>query len=309
MYHDLTKGSISRSLLLFALPMMAGNLLQQFYNITDTLIVGRVLGKNALAAVGSSYTLMTFLTSIFLGLSMGSGALFSIYRGKGDERALKSSIAHACGLILAVTLVLNAVVYIFIDPILSFLRVPEEVWGGMREYLLIIFADDVFIYAVVNLMNTPFSGFFLISVIGACVSTANSQLHLIGCMLSYDVAAQITKKKMSEEQILILARVFIFIGGTAALILSVNPPEDMLSFGADIWGLFSAALAPLIYGGLYWKRRTKAGAVGAFFTGLICSVLFWKMDLQIYWAFPATLCAAAVYVVIPMFEKKRGAEE
>ena len=62
MYHDLTKGSISRSLLLFALPMMAGNLLQQFYNIADTLIVGRVLGKNALAAVGSSYTLMTFLT-------------------------------------------------------------------------------------------------------------------------------------------------------------------------------------------------------------------------------------------------------
>ena len=114
---------------------------------------------------------------------------------------------------------------------------------------------------------------------------------------------------MSEEQILTLARVFIFIGGTAALILSVNPPKDMLPFGADIWGLFSAALAPLIYGGLYWKRRTKAGAVGAFFTGLICSVLFWKMDLQIYWAFPATLCAAAVYVVIPMFEKKRGAEE
>ena len=138
MYHDLTKGSISRSLLLFALPMMAGNILQQFYNIADTLIVGRVLGKNALAAVGSSYTLMTFLTSIFLGLSMGSGALFSIYRGKGDERALKSS--NACGLILAVTLVLNVVVYIFIDPILNFLRVPEEVWGGMREYLLIIFA-------------------------------------------------------------------------------------------------------------------------------------------------------------------------
>ena len=82
MYHDLTEGKISRSLLLFALPMMAGNLLQQFYNIADTLIVGRVLGSNALAAVGSAYTLMTFLTSIFLGLSMGSGALFSIYKGK-----------------------------------------------------------------------------------------------------------------------------------------------------------------------------------------------------------------------------------
>ena len=85
MYHDLTKGSISRSLLLFALPMMAGNLLQQFYNIADTLIVGRVLGKNALAAVGSSYTLMTFLTSIFLGLSMGSGALFP-FTGEKEMR-------------------------------------------------------------------------------------------------------------------------------------------------------------------------------------------------------------------------------
>ena len=88
MYIDLTRGNISRSLLLFALPMMAGNLLQQFYNIADTLIVGRVLGSNALAAVGSAYTLMTFLTSIFLGLSLGSGALFSIYQGRKDSIGL-----------------------------------------------------------------------------------------------------------------------------------------------------------------------------------------------------------------------------
>ena len=85
MYYDLTKGKISKNLILFALPMMAGNLMQQFYNIADTLIVGRVVGKNALAAVGSAYTLMTFLTSIFLGLSMGAGALFSIYKGKNDK--------------------------------------------------------------------------------------------------------------------------------------------------------------------------------------------------------------------------------
>ena len=82
MYYDLTKGKISKNLILFALPMMAGNLMQQFCNIADTLIVGRVVGKNALAAVGSAYTLMTFLTSIFLGLSMGAGVLFSIYKGK-----------------------------------------------------------------------------------------------------------------------------------------------------------------------------------------------------------------------------------
>lgn len=143
MYHDLTEGKISRSLLLFALPMMAGNLLQQFYNIADTLIVGRVLGSNALAAVGSAYTLMTFLTSIFLGLSMGSGALFSIYKGKNDQDSLRNAIAHAFALIMAVTVLLNVLVYIGIDPILHFLRVPDEVWDGMKAYLLVIFAGII----------------------------------------------------------------------------------------------------------------------------------------------------------------------
>lgn len=139
MYRDLTRGSISRSLILFALPMIAGNLLQQFYNIADTLIVGRALGSGALAAVGSAYTLMTFLNSIFLGLSMGAGALFSIYRGRGDERSLRLGIVHAFGLILGVTLLLNAAVYLFLEPILRFLRTPEIVAPGMREYLRIIF--------------------------------------------------------------------------------------------------------------------------------------------------------------------------
>ena len=72
------------SMLLFAVPMILGNLLQQCYNIADTLIVGKYLGTDALAAVGSSFTLMTFLTSILLGLCMGSGAVFSIRFGKQD---------------------------------------------------------------------------------------------------------------------------------------------------------------------------------------------------------------------------------
>lgn len=82
-YRDLTQGSITKGLLLFAAPMVAGNLLQQLYNIADTLIVGQ-----ALASVGSAFTLMTFLPSVFLGLSMGSGALFSIYLGRGSRDAI-----------------------------------------------------------------------------------------------------------------------------------------------------------------------------------------------------------------------------
>lgn len=79
---DLTEGSIGRKLILFAVPMIAGDLLQQMYNITDTLIVGKAIGSQALAAFGSAYALMTFLTSVFIGLSMGSGVLFSICFGK-----------------------------------------------------------------------------------------------------------------------------------------------------------------------------------------------------------------------------------
>ena len=140
MYRDLTKGNITKGLLLFALPMIAGNLLQQFYNIADTLIVGQALGKNALAAVGSAYTLMTFLTSIFLGLSMGAGALFSIYLGKKDYASLRSAVWHALILIFAVTAALNILVCVFLDPILRFLQIPAELYGSMREYLVIIFA-------------------------------------------------------------------------------------------------------------------------------------------------------------------------
>ena len=82
---DMTQGSPMKSMLKFALPMVLGNLLQQCYNIADTLIVGKFLGSNALAAVGSSFTLMTFLTSILLGLCMGSGTFFSIRFGEKDS--------------------------------------------------------------------------------------------------------------------------------------------------------------------------------------------------------------------------------
>lgn len=91
MERDLTQGKIGKSILLFSIPMILGNLLQQFYNIVDTYIVGKYIGSNALAAVGSSYTLMTFLTSIIIGLCMGSGILFSMYFGAKKYEKMKIS--------------------------------------------------------------------------------------------------------------------------------------------------------------------------------------------------------------------------
>lgn len=86
MRQDLTTGPVTRTMLLFALPMILGNILQQCYNLADTWIVGRFISTDALGAVGSAYTLMTFLTSLILGMCMGAGALFSISYGGKDLR-------------------------------------------------------------------------------------------------------------------------------------------------------------------------------------------------------------------------------
>ena len=148
--HDtaLTTGPITQSLILFALPMMAGNLLQQLYNVADTIIVGRFLGADTLAAVGSAYTLMTFLTSILLGLCMGSGALFSIRWGEGDQTGLKSGIFHAFVFIAAAALALTVAVFALLDPILVLLQVPEGIIPLMHSYLWCIFwgIPAVFLY-------------------------------------------------------------------------------------------------------------------------------------------------------------------
>lgn len=146
MNRDLSKGSVVKSMLLFAIPMILGDLLQQCYNIADTLIVGQFLGEKALAAVGSSFTLMTFITSIILGLCMGSGALFSIRFGQRDENGLKEDICASFFFITAVTILLNIIAYISLSGLRNFLRVPDEVWGDMKEYLFVIFMGIPAVY-------------------------------------------------------------------------------------------------------------------------------------------------------------------
>ncbi len=148
MNRDLTKGPVVKSMLLFAIPLILGDLLQQCYNIADTLIVGQFLGANALAAVGSSFTLMTFLTSIILGLCMGSGALFSMRFGQRDEKALHENICASFFFIAAVSVLLNVLSYVCLDGLRTFLRVPDEVWGDMRAYLFVIFMGipAIFLY-------------------------------------------------------------------------------------------------------------------------------------------------------------------
>lgn len=146
MYVDLTQGNITKSLIKFTIPLILGNLLQQLYNITDTIIVGKFIGSNALASVGSAYTLMTFLTSIILGLCMGCGVVFSIKFGEKNEADLKQSMYVSFILISVVTVIITLVSYLFTDEIMVLLKVPSDIVDLLKEYLLVIFSGIVFIF-------------------------------------------------------------------------------------------------------------------------------------------------------------------
>ena len=148
MGNELTEGPVTKSMLRFAVPIILGDLLQQCYNIADTVIVGRFLGADALAAVGSSFSLMTFLTSILLGLAMGSGTVFSIRFGQKDRKALKECVLASFVLLFAVTVFLMAVIFAGIDEIIWCLRTPGELETLVKEYLIVIFAGmfGIFLY-------------------------------------------------------------------------------------------------------------------------------------------------------------------
>lgn len=146
MERDLTQGKIGKSILLFSIPMILGNLLQQFYNIVDTYIVGKYIGSNALAAVGSSYTLMTFLTSIIIGLCMGSGILFSMYFGAKKYEKMKISFFVSFVSIGILSVVLEMICFLLLNHILVWLQIPQVIYNQTAKYLQIIFIGIIFTF-------------------------------------------------------------------------------------------------------------------------------------------------------------------
>lgn len=146
MNRDLTKGKIGKSILLFSLPMICGNLLQQLYNVADTLIVGRTIGAAALSAVGSAYALMVLLTSVILGLCMGSGVVFAQCCGAKKTDEMKTGIFNAFVFILLVSAIINIGAFLLLDKILLWLHIPSEAVDMAREYLRIILVGMTAVY-------------------------------------------------------------------------------------------------------------------------------------------------------------------
>lgn len=276
MNRDLTKGSVLKSMLLFSIPMILGDLLQQCYNIVDTLIVGQFLGKNALASVGSSFTLMTFITSIILGLCMGSGALFSIRYGQKDEKGLREDVCASFFFIALITFVLTVISYIFLNKLSVFLHVPHEVWGDMKGYLIVIFIGipAIFLYnyfasylraignsmipliflAVSAILNIALDLFFVIvlklGVEGAAIATVISQ-YLSGIGISiYSLIKNIQVRAIMKLQYFHLKRVRKVISFSvltciqqSVMNLGILMVQGLVnSFGTVVMAAFAAAV-------------------------------------------------------------------
>lgn len=145
---DLTEGGIIAPLLSFALPLILGNMLQTLYNAADSIIVGRFIGPEALAAVGSAYSLMNFLTSLMIGLSMGAGIVFSYLYGEKNHERLRHALGLSFLAIGIVSFILTAAAIALQDTIMHLMQVPEDVYDDMHEYLRVIFLGlpALFIY-------------------------------------------------------------------------------------------------------------------------------------------------------------------
>ena len=145
MNYNLTTGKIEKSLIIFSLPMILGNLIQQLYNVADTLIVGKGIGPAALSAVGSSYSLMVLLTSIILGFCMGSSVVFSHFYGANKHDDMKISIFNAFIFIITLSVIINAISYLLLNKFIVWLNIPIESIEMTKQYLKIIFGGMIFV--------------------------------------------------------------------------------------------------------------------------------------------------------------------
>lgn len=136
---DLTKGDETRQLIGFALPMLLGNIFQQFYNMVDSFVVGRFLGTTALAAVGVSFPILFFMLALITGVTMGSTVLISHYFGAKNTESLRKVISTSYIFLFLAGTIMTAIGVLSTSFILRLLAVPEAIMPEASAYLRIIF--------------------------------------------------------------------------------------------------------------------------------------------------------------------------
>lgn len=136
---DLTEGTPWKRITEFAIPMLIGNIAQQFYNTADSIIVGKYVGDNALAAVGSASPILNLLLVLFVGISVGAGIMVAQYFGAKDRKKLSHTIGVCISLTAIASIIIMVIGPIVTRPLLSFLNTPDTIIDWCANYLIIYF--------------------------------------------------------------------------------------------------------------------------------------------------------------------------
>ena len=214
MQGNLTKGSPIRVILKFMIPLFIGNIFQVFYNMVDTIIVGRYVSADALAAVGSTGSVMFLIIGFCSGLTTGFTVLTSQRFGAGDKKGMKVSVANAVILSVIVTVVMTSLSLLLLHPILKVMNTPKEIYEMAYSYISTICIGIVFSVAY-NLLssllrsigNSTAPLFFL--VFSACLNVALDLLFVITFKMGVAGAAWATN--VAQGLSAVLCAIYIVI--------------------------------------------------------------------------------------------------
>lgn len=140
---DMTEGEPWKKIVIFTIPMLLGNIAQQLYNTVDSIVVGKYVGDNALAAVGSAGPILNLLLVLFMGISMGASIMVAQYFGAKQREELSHTIGNCISLTAIAVIIIMVVSVIVVRPLLVLLDTPESIIDWCTSYLLILFLGSV----------------------------------------------------------------------------------------------------------------------------------------------------------------------
>lgn len=293
---DMTYGDISKQLFMFTIPILLSQILQQFYNIADTAIIGRYIGTDALAAIGSTGLLISVIVNFFIGLSTGISAVIANQFGANEYEKLKKSISTSLAVSVLLGIVFTIGSLIFMKPIINILQTPKGVYSLAIDYLKICFLGITFqlLYNIGTailraLGNTKDPLYFLIfscilnlildilfivyfgwGVKGAAIATLISQI-LATLLVMYKIMSLDDNCKLSLKQIKIYkgyTKDIFLVGlpaGLQAIFMSISSliiQSSINSFGAE--AMAGMTIFAKVEGFLYFPLFSLGLAVTGF---------------------------------------------
>lgn len=150
---NMTEDPVTGAILRFSIPILIGNIFQQFYNVVDTMVIGNVLGDGALAAVGAAGPIFGMVIGFASGITSGFGVVLAKYFGGKDKRQMEKTVAWTYVLTVAITFLLTAASLCFLHPLLLMLSTPKEILSETEQYMRIILG-----FSIVTMLYDMFSG-------------------------------------------------------------------------------------------------------------------------------------------------------